>query len=57
LEFWDEDDWLIDTGLVPLQLTDLVVPGEHSKDIRDIDTSYDLDTLLGMLGGKLEKIE
>lgn len=44
---WDDDYTLLD--LAPLQLTDLVLPGEHRKSIDEIDTAYSIDTLIDKL--------
>ena len=37
---------ILETNLVPLRLTDIVVPGEDAKRIPDVDSSYQLDRLV-----------
>ena len=40
---------ILDTNLLPLKLTDIVVPGDQTKDISDIDSAYSIDKLVNDL--------
>ena len=40
------DQEILDIDLLPLKLTDIVVPGESTKDVSAIDADYDIDTLV-----------
>jgi len=40
------DGELLDSDLSPLKLTDIVVPGEPTKDISDIDSAYSIDKIV-----------
>ena len=40
---------ILDTNLSPLKLTDIVVPGDKTKDISAIDPAYSIDKLVGYL--------
>lgn len=40
------DGNILDTNLSPLKLTDIVVPGDQTKDIADIDPAYSIDKLV-----------
>lgn len=40
---------LLDMGLMPLKLTDVVLPGESTKEITEIDSSYALEKVIGRL--------
>ena len=48
---------VLDVNLVPLRLTDIVLPGEPTKKIADIDRSYALDGLIARLLQAIEKRE
>ena len=43
------DGYILDTDLLPLKLTDIVVPGDQTKEISDIDPAYSIDKLVGDL--------
>ena len=43
---------ILDTALSPLRLTDIVVPGEPSKEVAEIDAKYDIETLVADLLSK-----
>jgi hypothetical protein len=53
LDFW-VDGWTMGTGLPSLQLSDLVIPGDPVKQIQEIDSSYNIETLLAQLETGLE---
>ena len=40
---------MLETDLLPLKLTDIVVPGDSAKDIYDIDPAYSIDNLVDCL--------
>ena len=46
------DSDIIDTNLLPLKLTDIVVPGDQSKELADIDSTYSIDALITHLLSK-----
>ena len=46
------DSDILDIGLMPLQLTDIVVPGDQAKKITDIDSAYSIDALVDTLLSK-----
>ena len=37
---------VLDTDLLPLKLTDIVIPGDQTKKISDIDSAYSIDSLV-----------
>jgi hypothetical protein len=41
----------LDLGLQPIVISDLIVPGELTKQIEDIDTSYKVSALVGVIEG------
>ena len=43
---------ILDTDLLPLRLTDIVVPGESTKEVAEIDATYDIKTLVADLLSK-----
>ena len=43
---------ILDIDLLPLKLTDIVVPGELTKEVVAIDATYDIDTLVADLLSK-----
>ena len=43
---------ILDTDLSPLRLTDIVIPGEPSKEVAEIDTNYDIQALVADLLSK-----
>lgn len=45
-------DILDDLNLMPLKLTDIVVPGDQAKEIADINSAYSIDTLVADLLSK-----
>lgn len=45
---------ILDTDLSPLRLTDIVVPGEPSKEVAEIDAKYDIETLVADLLSKCQ---
>ncbi len=46
------DDTILYTGLLPLKLTDIVVPGDHTKGVTDIDAAYSIEALVADLLSK-----
>jgi hypothetical protein len=52
LNFW-LNGTLLDIGLKPLNLSDLVVPGDAQKQINDYDQSYVVDSLIAKLRSEL----
>lgn len=53
VEFW-ADGWQIETGLAPIQLSDLVVPGDIVKPVVERDKSYSVDNVLQLVRQQLE---
>jgi hypothetical protein len=53
VEFW-ADGWQIETGLAPIQLSDLVIPGEIVKPVVERDKSYSVDNVLELVRRQLE---
>lgn len=53
IEFW-ADGWQIETGLAPIQLSDLVVPGDIVKPVVERDKSYSVDSVLQLVRQQLE---
>ena len=54
IEFW-ANGWKIDTALSPIQLSDLVVPGEVVKPVVERDQSYSIDKVLQLVRQQLER--
>ncbi len=43
---------ILDINLMPLKLTDIIIPGEPAKQISDIDVSYSIESLVSSLLSK-----
>jgi len=52
-DFWYKDDQ-VNIGLLPLTISDLVIPGDTYKNISDIDSSYSISDIVDKLNANLK---